>query len=345
MSTQEYRMRLLVLLSLSLAAACSSHSTQSNGAAGSGSATGAGSAAAPGSGSGSAGGGSAAVAAAPAPKPASALEQVRQGAPAGAAVAPAEVAVPGIDLFLVTDRAPIPDDEGMPPRAVGVAGAAGGKVLEGRELVKAAIDAKPEHKVLAQLALWVALDDGKLLDAAKTPAERKARVGPPAVAGNALGFWALTTDVPPQLEHGKLDLTTGALTLEPRPQPLKVTVSNAMTTLGSAAVSRHVHAAQTLAAACSDTRARQALLAALANHPRVKTRAAVAEEARHCGAAAVDALINAMQQDKSGLVRSEAARALGRIGDARARPALAKAVRGEDANLAYTAGTALKKIP
>jgi hypothetical protein len=287
-----------------------------------------------------AGSGSAAAAA----KPASALAQVQQGAPAGATVAPAEVAVPGIDLFLVTDRAPTPDDEGMPPRAVGVAGGAGGKLLEGRELLKAAADARPDRKVLAQVALWVALDDGKLLDAAKGRDQKAAKVRPPAVTGEALSFWAMTTDVPPQLEHGKLDLASGALTLEPRPQPLKITVNNAMATLGSSAVSRHVHAAQALAAACSDTRARQVLLAALASHPRVKTRAAIAEEARHCGAAAVDALINAMQQDKSGLVRSEAARALGRIGDARARPALAKAARGDDANLAYSASSALKKI-
>ncbi len=47
----------------------------------------------------------------------------------------------------------------------------------------------------------------------------------------------------------------------------------------------------------------------------------------------------------AGASAGQAAAALGRIGDARARPALAKAARGEDANPAWTAGDALKKIP
>ena len=52
-----------------------------------------------------------------------------------------------------------------------------------------------------------------------------------------------------------------------------------------------------------------------------------------------------MQHDRSPLVRRQAAMALGRIGDARARPALAKAARGDDGDLAWTASNALKKIP
>jgi HEAT repeat protein len=51
-----------------------------------------------------------------------------------------------------------------------------------------------------------------------------------------------------------------------------------------------------------------------------------------------------MEQDGSRVVRAEDAAALGRIGDPRARPALAKAVRSDDANLAYAAGNALKKL-
>jgi HEAT repeat protein len=51
-----------------------------------------------------------------------------------------------------------------------------------------------------------------------------------------------------------------------------------------------------------------------------------------------------MEHDRSGVVRTRAASALGKLGDARARPALAKAARGEDADLAWTAGNALKKI-
>jgi len=326
-------LRCFILVSAVLLAACSSHPTQ-----GVGSASGSGSAAGyVGSGSGSQ--------AAPAPKPASTLEQVQRGAPADSRVAPAGDAVSGIDLFLVSDAKPAPEDDGLPPRVVGVSGGAGGTLLEGRDLVRAVIQARADPKVIAQVALWVAQDDGAILEAARTPEQRKARVGPPKVTGGTLGFWVLTTDPPPQIEHGQLDLTNGLLDLQPVPLPAKVAIDRAMITLGSVAVSRHAAAIRTLAAACADNRARQALLGALASHPRVKARAAIADEAHRCGPAAVDALVTAMERDRSALVRGQAAAALGRIGDARARPALAKAARGEDANLAWTAGNALKKIP
>ncbi|HEX3474647.1 MAG TPA: HEAT repeat domain-containing protein [Kofleriaceae bacterium] len=347
-------LRLPALVAISLLAACSSHPAQgTGGAAGSGSSAG------------SAGSGSQI---APAPKPASTLDQVTRSAP-DAKVAPAGVAVPGIDLFLVSDGKPAPEDEGLPPRVVGVSGGPGGALLEGRDLVRAVIErsemgggdpagsaggaggkaprgieARADRKVIAQVALWVAQDDGAILDRAKTPAQRKAKVGPPAVTGHTLGFWVLTTDPPPQVEHGQLDLSNGLLELQPLPVPQKVAIDRAMITLGSPAVSRHAAAIRTLAAACEDSRARQALLGALAGHPRVKARAEIADEAHRCGPAAVDALVSAMERDHSALVRRQAAAALGRIGDARARPALAKASRGEDANLAWTAGNALKKL-
>ncbi len=334
MSTPKHRVpRVIAVVSASLIAACSSHPTQgASGAAGSGSAPG------------SAGSGREAAAAAP--RPASTQEQVQRSAPADARVAPAGLTVPGLDLFLVSDGKPAPEDEGLPPRVVGVAGGAGGALLEGRDLVRAVIEHAPaDRKAIAQVALWVAQDDGAILDAAKTPAQRKARVGPPAVTGGTLGFWVLTTDLTPEVEHGQLDLSNGLLDLQPLPLPPQLAIDHAIITLGSVAVSRHVAAIRTLAAACADPRARQALLGALASHPRIKARAAIADEAHRCGPDAVGALINAMEQDRSALVRRQAAAALGRIGDARARPALAKAARGEDANLAWTAGNALKKIP
>ena len=340
--------RFFALISASLvAAACSSHSSQGSGSAagsaGSGSA-GSGSAGA----SGSAGSAVAAAggsgSAAPAAKPASTLVQVQAQAPDGSKVVAAGVDVPGIDLFLVTEPRPSPDDEGLPPKVVGVIGGPGGKLADGRDLVRAAIEAKPAPRVLAQVALWVAGDDGDLIDAPKSREQRKAKIGPPAIAGNALGFWVLTTDVPRMIEHGKLDLGNALLDLALQSLPPKQAISNAMLTLGSSQVSRHVTAIRTLAAACSDARARQALLAALTNHPRIKTRVAVADEAHRCGAPAVGTLVTAMEQDKAGQVRAQAAVALGRIGDPRARPSLAKAVRGDDANLAYAAGNALKKI-
>lgn len=288
----------------------------------------------------------AAAKAAPPPpaKPATVLAQVEQWAPGATRVEPAGLSVPGVELFALTDRKPVADDEIAPFKVVGVAGGVGSKILEGRDLVRAAIESKAERKTVAQVALWVAEDDGEILQAAKTREQRKAKVGPPAVAKNVLTFWVLTTDVPRQIEHAKLDLATGDLELATLPVRRDVAISNAIRTLGSASISRHVHAIKALGDACTDARARQGLLGALSGHPRAKTRAAIADESPRCGAPAVDALINAMERDRSGLVRTRAASALGKLGDARARPALAKAARGEDADLAWTAGNALKKI-
>ena len=294
---------------------------------------------------GSAGSGSQAAATAVKPKPASVLEQVQQWAPADTQVAPAELKVPGLELFSLAEKASAADDEGAPVRLVGVAGGVGGEILEGRDLVRAAIDGKPDGKTLARVALSVAGDDSELLDAPKTREQKQARVGPPAALHGALVFWVWTTDVPRMVERARVELATGALEIEPPKMSHEVMISNAITTLGSASVSRHAVAIRTLAASCAEPRPRQALLAALGNHPRVKTRVAAAAEAHQCGAAAVDALITAMEKDRAAQVRSQAASTLGRIGDERARPALAKAVRGEDANLAWAAKNALKKIP
>jgi HEAT repeat protein len=51
-----------------------------------------------------------------------------------------------------------------------------------------------------------------------------------------------------------------------------------------------------------------------------------------------------MEKDKSAMVRTRAASALGRLGDGRARPALAKAARSEDANLVWAAKNSLGKL-
>lgn len=326
-----------------LVAACSSPSASTTGAAGS-AARGSDTAVAGSATAGSGGAGS--QAAAPArPKPTTTIELVRQGAPPDTKVAPAELTVPGVELFALSDARPAPDDESMPPKLVGVVGGVDGKVLDGRDLVAAVIEARPDRMTLARVALAVARDDGEVLEAPKSGEHKKARVGPPAVAHDLLAFWVWTTDVPRTLERGKLDLKTGALEIAPLPASHEVAINNAITTLGSVSVSRHAVAIRALAAWCGEPRPRQALISALGNHPRARTRAAVADEAHRCGAALVDPLISAMQHDRAALVRREAATALGRIGDARARPALAKAARGDDGDLAWTASNALKKIP
>ena len=142
-----------------------------------------------------------------------------------------------------------------------------------------------------------------------------------------------------------MDLATGALRHEPLPRPRADAIQHAIAALAGPSARTHAAAARALAAVCDDPIAQAALLANLANHPRVRTRAAVAGVIGRCGAAALVPLISAMERDASGLVRSEAALALGRLGESRARPALARAAKSEDANLAWAAKAALKKLP
>ena len=284
------------------------------------------------------------TAAAPPPaRPASPLEQVQRSAPPGVKVERARLTVPGVELFLLTAAKPLDDDDGA-GKLVGVVGGLGGKVVEGSELVRAAIDGKPDHKTLARLALWAAQRDGDILDAPGTPEQRKARVVGPKVRASTLTFWVWTSDVPRALEKARLDLTTGALELVALPMSHDKAIDNAIATLFGVSVARHPEAIKLLAAACAEPTPQQALLSALASHPRARTRAAVADEVHRCGAAAVEPLVSAMAHDRSALVRSQAATALGQLGDKRARPALAKAARSEDPNLAWAASNALKKL-
>jgi HEAT repeat protein len=134
------------------------------------------------------------------------------------------------------------------------------------------------------------------------------------------------------------------LELEPPPMSHNAAIGNAIATLAGAGVSRYPGAIKTLVAACAEPKARQALLSALSTHPRDRTRVAIANQVHKCGAPAVAPLINLMEDDRSAMVRSEAATALGKTRDSRARSALAKAARGEDANLAWAAKNALGRL-
>lgn len=280
---------------------------------------------------------------APVAKPASSLAQIQAWAPRGSKVAAVDLKATGVELFGVTIEKPT--DEDFPAgRLVGVVGGAGGKIVEGRALVSAVAQGKADAATLARLAMWNAQDDGELLTAAITADQRKAKVGPPALHGTTLVFWVWTTDEPRILERGSADLTTGGVELGPLPVKPDIMISNAIRTLLGPSVRRHVGAIQVLAALCTNPRARQSLLAALSSHPRDRTRAAVADELHKCGAAMVDPLIYSMDNDKSAMVRTRAASALGRVGEGRARPALAKAARSEDANLVWAAKNALGKL-
>src|SRR5262245_36664784 len=119
--------RLITVLSIAVLAACSSKPSTGSGTQGSGSA------ATP------AGSGSSVAAAPPPaaakPTPHSVLEQIQQWAPQGSKVAPAELQVPGIELFAVGDPGTPADEHGM-GKLVGVSGGVGGPILEGRDLLK-----------------------------------------------------------------------------------------------------------------------------------------------------------------------------------------------------------------
>jgi len=283
--------------------------------------------------------------AAPLAKSASALELVQHHAASGSKVVASELAVPGVELFVVGDAKPAADGEYSGGSLVGVVGGAGGSVVEDRELLKAVIAGKPDPMLLARIALQVAQRDseGTILAAATTRDQRKAKVGPPAIRGDELMFWLQATESPPVLERGTVDLSSGSFELEPQ-LPHAQALAVAINTLGGGGLSRYPSAIKLLVASCAEPRAKQALIVALQNHPRDRSRAAIAAAIPRCGAVAVDPLINVMQHDRSAMVRTEAAGALGRTGDVRARPALAKATRSDDANLAWAAKNALGKL-
>jgi hypothetical protein len=331
-------LRLIAVIAASLlAASCTSNKPEG---AGGGAGTAAGGAAR-GSGSGSSGGKAAASAR---PAPTTTLEQVQRSAPAGTRAAPAGIAVPGIELFALTDATPAEDADYTAGTLVGVVGGVGGTLVEGTDLLRAVAQARPDRKTLARIAAWAAQREGEILDKASTAEQRKARVAGPAIKGTTLTFWLWTTETPRSLEKGTLELTTGNLELAPPAMPREAAIARALATLAGPSVSRHPAAIKALVALCSDARARQAVLSMLANHPRDRTRAAVADEVHKCGAPAVEPLINLMERDRSAMVRTQAALALGRTGDARARPALAKASRGDDANLVWAAKSSLGKL-
>jgi HEAT repeats len=293
---------------------------------------------------GSAEGSAAAVPAPPPPpsKPTSVLEQVQQAAPTDAHAMPSGLTVPGVELFAVSQGKASDDSEA---NLVGVVGGVGGKLLDGTELMRAVVAAKPPAHRLAEVALRVAQQDAEILDKATTTEQRKAKVRPPRVAGRALVFWVSTQGIPRLLEKATLDLESGGLTLSVPASSHGAAVTSAINALTDANITIDPRALQLLAASCGEPKVQTALLRVMGNHPRAETRAAIIDSVHKCGTSAVGPLVDVLEHDRSAMVRPHAATALGKIGDGRARPALAKAARGEDANVAWAAKTALKKIP
>jgi hypothetical protein len=278
------------------------------------------------------------------PSASTTLEQVQQWVPHGTRVGPAQLAVTGVDLFVLRDDKPVPADGYSSGSLVGVVGGPGGNIVENRELVRAVVDAKADAKTLARVALWVARREGEILDAPQNDEQRKAGVAPPAIAGGALVFWVWTTGVGRMLQLGKLDLVTAALDLGSPPVAQDDRIAAAIAALGGTSPGMQSSAIQTLGASCADAKAKQALAGALASHPSDEVRRQVALAMKSCGASAVDPLVHALEHDAAKFVRTQAARTLGEIGDARARPALEKAARSDDSSLALLAKDALTKL-
>ena len=94
-----------------------------------------------------------------------------------------------------------------------------GKIVEGRGLVQAAIAARPEARILAQIALWAAQRAAEVLDAPRDDPQRRAKVTPPAIVGDTLVFWVSTGGMHHRLEVATLDLLHGGLVFASPPLP------------------------------------------------------------------------------------------------------------------------------
>jgi len=280
----------------------------------------------------------------PPTKPKTTLEQVQQAYP-GYHAGPAGMTVPGVELFALTTDRPVPQDADNLPRIVAIAGGLGSPILEGRDVTRAAIKGTKDPALLAQIALAVERRNGEILTAPKNDQQKQAKVVPPALAGNTVTFWVWTSGVGRMLMLAKLDLASGALELGGPPVSRDDQIAQAIEALAGTSLAMHEHAIGTLAAACaSDPKARTALFDAMAHHAREETRAVAVDASPACGPAAIDTLIKILENDAASTVRWKAAKALGDIGDKKAKPALEKAATSSDANVKSAATRALGKL-
>ncbi|MDQ3368466.1 MAG: HEAT repeat domain-containing protein [Myxococcota bacterium] len=279
-------------------------------------------------------------------QPTTTLAQVQQAYP-GTTADVAAVRVPGVELFALHTERQLPHDAENHPRIVAIVGGLGRPILEGRDVTRAVIKATTDPALLAAVAMAVEQEGGEILTAPKTEDQQLAKVGPPAIVGPALTFWVWTSGVGRMLRFAKVELATGAFefTTPPATGAGDDRVAKAVKALAGTSLSMHQRAIETLAGACaSDPQARAALLDALARHPREETRAVAADAAAACGSVTVDTLIQVLEQDVASTVRWKAAKALGELGDRKAKPALEKAATSSDANVKAAATRALGKL-
>lgn len=273
--------------------------------------------------------------------PKTVLEQVRRWAPPGSVVTEAGFQVPGVELFRISDGKPLPQDAYPTYMIVAVAGGLGQPILQGDEAMRAVIRATRDPVKLAEIALAINRRAALLLRDPRDIQQRNKGVAGPAIAGNSLDFWIMTGSPGMTLMRARLDLATGKLELGDPASSSDDVIADAIKALAGA---NYEGALDTLKQHCTDAKARTALFDALANASKedLRWRAAMAVEA--CDASAVEPLIKALETDKSVTVRTAAARVLGRLRDPRAKPALEKASREQDAHLASAARDALREL-
>lgn len=292
---------------------------------------------------------------APATPPTSTLEQVKRWAPAGKAVGSVAtsqvgssgVDVPGVDLFMVSDpKQPIPADGTLAYQIVAVAGGVGKPIIEGKvEVLRAVIAATSEPMTLARAALLVHDRAGEVLTKAEDDRQRKAQVAPPVARGDAIIFFMRTSGMGRELLRGRLELQSATLELASPPVAQGDAIANAISALAGTNLSLQRTAIATLSAACAtDPAARKGLIDAIGKLANDELRGLAAVGAGACGVDAVDTLIRVLEHDKSVLVQSQAAAGLGKIGNAKARPALTKAAASADPGVSWTAKKALESL-
>lgn len=277
----------------------------------------------------------------PAP-PRTVLEQVQRWAPQGSTVSDAGFAVPGVELFKIADHAPLPRDAYPTYQIVAVAGGLGSPILQGDDAMRAAIKGTQDPGKLAAIALAVNRRPAMLLERANDDDQRKHKFTAPVLAGGAVEFWVMTGSPGLTLMRGRLDLATGKLELAEPPRDDSEVIAGAIAGLQGAG---YTIALDTLKQRCTNPAVSKALFDALEHGQKddLRARAAMAVEA--CGAAAVEPLIHALENDPVVSVRATAAGTLAKLKDKRARPALEKAAQSSDSYLAYAAKEALKKLP
>ena len=276
--------------------------------------------------------------------PKTTLEQVERAYP-HSEIGRFQIAVPGVELFTLSSDRPVPQDAESLPPIVAIAGGVGSPILEGLEVTRAAIKATKDPETLARIAMAVERQGGELLAAPKNDEQKRANVGPPTIDGNTLTFWIWTSGVGRMLRFARVDLSSGAFAFAAPPGARNDRIPRAIEGLASTSVSLHDLAIETLSAACAtDDKARTALLDAAAHHKREGTRASAVDASPACGTAAIETLIQVLEHDASSSVRWKAAKALGKIGDSKAKPALEKAAKSSDADVSAEARDALEKL-